>query len=67
MDLTTESTIVTPGNHPMNLTQGAALAIFAGIGFIAGLLLDEVAWGLIVGAGVGVLIEAFSLSRRNTP
>lgn len=51
----------------MNLTQGAAIAIFAGLGFIGGLILDEIAWGLIIGASIGVVIEAFSLLRRNTP
>ena len=49
----------------MKLTQGSAIAIFTGIGFIVGLLLDEIAWGLIVGAAVGVLIEAYSLSQRD--
>lgn len=49
----------------MKLTQGSAIAIFTGLGFIAGLVLDEIAWGLIAGAAIGVLIEAWSLSQRD--
>lgn len=50
----------------MNLPQGSAIAFGTGIGFVVGLLLDEIAWGLIVGAAVGVLIEAWSLSQRHS-
>lgn len=48
----------------MNLVRGSAIAIGAGLGLIAGLLLDEIAWGLIVGAGIGVLIEAWSMKKE---
>jgi uncharacterized membrane protein len=48
----------------MTLTPGAAIAICAGIGLIIGLLLNEVAWGLIAGAAVGAVIEAYGGMRR---
>lgn len=51
----------------MTFPQGAAFVLCIGIGFIGGLLLDEIAWGLIIGAAAGVLIEAFGGSRRNRP
>ena len=48
----------------MTFPPGAALAFCAGIGFTIGLVLDKIAWGLIIGAAAGVLIEAYGLQRR---
>lgn len=44
--------------------QGVIFILAAGVGLIVGLLLDQIAWGLIVGAGIGVLVEAIAQSRR---
>lgn len=48
----------------MTFPPGSALAFCAGIGFIIGLVLDEITWGLIIGAAVGVLIDVYGLQRR---